>query len=175
MSCLLRLRAVAEEYLAMLSFRILVLSLASVLLSAHPTIASVNVPTRPTAPAILEACLDDLDRVEVQADEKIQVQVTRAQFYIERLADRGATQTKIQKVANSYKKSISNIARSGQAQTNRIVGKGMLRMRSAPDYDRELQDELFFERDVTIETLRDSVEAAADEIDAIVAGTATTE
>jgi len=150
----------------------LVLGLSPLLAPVPSASAAVHVPTRPTAEQVLEICLDDLDRVEIQAQDKIDIQVERAQFYIETLASRGATQTKLNKVAKSYKKNISNIARSGQAQSTRIVGKGMIRMRSSSGYEREMQDTLFFERDRTIQTLRESVQDAAAQIDATLAGAA---
>ncbi|MDX2114033.1 MAG: hypothetical protein SFZ24_00250 [Planctomycetota bacterium] len=139
-----------------------VLSFAFAGWSAAPAAAA---PVRLPASQVLENLTEDLEEVVETARERMERVVTRASFYLEERAERGQSRAKLQKYADGQKKSLRSIARSGLAQTNRIVGNGMFQLRRAPGYERDMQNELFFQQDVAVDGLDDAVDEFSEALD----------
>lgn len=127
---------------------------------------SSSIPSsRPSADDLLEDCLEEFADAVEDAETKIDKQVERAEFFLERDAKRGASDAKLDSIAAKFRKSASSAGQSGEAQINRINGRCMIRLRTAPGYERSHQNELFFRRDVAKEDIARAVEDAIDRID----------
>lgn len=126
-------------------------------------------PPRPTAPEIKQETLDRIDDAVVAAVARMDVLVERAVFRLDRAEERGATKEALQRTALKFKKPFGGAARRALAQINREIGTAMIRMRSAPDYDRELEADLGFRRETAVADLEAAIESAEAAIDAAIA------
>ncbi|MBL8745649.1 MAG: hypothetical protein JNK58_04740 [Phycisphaerae bacterium] len=106
-----------------------------------------------------------IEAATTKATDRIEVLADRAVYRLERSARAGASRASLEKAANKAKKGFSSPARSGYAQVTREVGTAMIRMRSAEEYTTDLQDDLFFAREVAGGTLEDAVQAARTRVD----------
>lgn len=144
-------------------------SLAALTVAASASAINPPPPRRLTAPEELAVAIERMETATEAAVARIDVLADRAIFKLERSALKGASQASLEKTARSARKSFASQARGGSAQLVREVGRAMIRMRSAAEYTRDLQDDLFFERFEDEALLEDAYTEAVERVDAALA------
>lgn len=126
-------------------------------------------PIPVTPEELLEACLQDMEELVEETEQEIEARTGEVLAEIARMQGNDAPEKKIRKTGKKGKKYLSNAARDGLAQLNRITSSCMIQMRRRGS-DRELNNALLNARAAAMREMRAGLEAGAAKIDNAVAG-----
>lgn len=148
--------------------------LVQAILGVSDARAQVNVAPRPPAEVVLAETKQKIEQATEKAADSMDRLADRSIVRLQLAARRGAGEATLQAFADKIKRSFPGLARKGSAQVTREVGNGMIRLRLAPGYEREMQDELYAAREAATLHLLEAIDAASlaldEEVARLVAG-----